>query len=108
MFKFDGNFAEFFKNDVERRKHSTKWLVTNSHFDWNVVKNLDNESFLAIIKIEIIKSIDRIKGMKRKPKNFDHSAFKDKVENILQDYKLKYNSLLTNSSTRQILNWPYN
>jgi hypothetical protein len=89
LFKFDGNFAEFFKNDVESWKHSTKWLVTNSHFDWNVVKSLDNESCLALIKIEIIKSIDRIKEMKRKPKNFDYSAFKDKVENILQDYKRK-------------------
>jgi hypothetical protein len=87
LFKFDGKFAEFSSGDIESWRYSTKWLVTNSQFDWNIVKDLENESFLAIIKTELVKSIDRIAEMKRKPKNFDHIAFRNKVEDILKDYK---------------------
>ena len=29
LFKFNGGFAQFFKNEIESWKHSVKWLVTN-------------------------------------------------------------------------------
>ena len=41
LFKFDGGFAQFFRNEIESWKHSVKWFVTNSNFDWNVVHKLN-------------------------------------------------------------------
>jgi hypothetical protein len=88
LFRFEGNFAQFFSNDIQSWKHSKKWLVTNSHFDWDKIKDLDNKEFFEVIKIELIKSLERIKEMKRKPLNFNQKEFRDRLENILNDYKI--------------------
>ena len=87
LYKFDGGFAQFFNNDIESWKYSTKRLVTNSHFDWNVVKDISKDELFELIKIEMLKSISRINEMKRKPKNFDYLAFQNSMEIILNDYK---------------------
>lgn len=41
LYKFDGGFAQFFSNDITSWKHSVKWLVSNSHFDWNIFYTLN-------------------------------------------------------------------
>jgi hypothetical protein len=88
VYKFNGRFAQFFSDNIESWKHSKKWLVTNSHFDWDKIKDLDNYDFIELLKSELIKSIERINEMKRKPKNFNQKDFRDTIENILNDYKI--------------------
>ena len=87
LYRFKGGFAQFFSNDIESWKHSSKWLVTNSHFDWDFAKDLDDYNFYEMIKNEMIISIGRINDMKQKPKNFNYLAFQDEIEKILEDYK---------------------
>lgn len=87
LYKFDGGFAQFFSNNVESWKHSVKWFVTNSHFDWNIMKDMSDSEIFEQIKVEMISSIERIENMKRKPKNFDYLSFRDKLSEILDKYK---------------------
>ena len=87
LFKFNGGFAQFFSNDIESWKHSRKWLVANSHFDWNVIKDMNDSEIFEQIKVEMVSSIERIGKMKRKPKNFDYLSFREKVTEILEEYK---------------------
>jgi len=86
LFKFDGGFAQFFRNEIESWKHSTKWFVTNSNFDWNVIKDLDEGKTLELVKKEILLSIGRIDKMKRKPKNFNYKKFIQDLDLILVEY----------------------
>ncbi len=86
LFKFDGGFAQFFKNDIESWKHSVNWFVTNSNFDWNIIKDLTEFQTLELIKKEMLLSVDRINSMKRKPKDFDCEKFSQDLESILNNY----------------------
>jgi len=86
LFKFDGGFAQFFRNEIESWKHSVKWFVTNSNFDWNEVHKLSQLDMLELIKLEILKSVSRIDHMKRKPKDFDYKSLKEDLDVILSEY----------------------
>jgi hypothetical protein len=86
LYRFNGRFADFYSNDVESWKYSRKWLVTNSRFDWDMVKELNNEGFFKLIHFEMIQSISRVNNMKRKPKDFDYISFRETVDNILNEY----------------------
>lgn len=86
LFKFDGGFAQFFRNDIESWKHSVKWFVTNSNFDWNIIKDLTELQMLELIKKEMLISIGRINNMKRKPKDFDYKKLIQDLELILNDF----------------------
>ena len=48
LYKFNGGFAQFFSNDITSWKHSAKWLVSNSHFDWNIFNNLSKRTPLLL------------------------------------------------------------
>lgn len=87
LYRFNGRFAEFYSSDVESWKYSTKWLVTNSRFDWDIVKELSNERFFELIHSAMIQSISRINNMKRKPKDFDYINFKETIDKMLTEYK---------------------
>ncbi len=86
LFKFDGGFAQFFRNEIESWKHSVKWFVTNSNFDWNLIKSLNETKTLELIKKEMIQSISRIDKMKRKPKDFDYTKLIKDLDLILNEY----------------------
>ena len=86
LFKFDGDFAQFFKNEIESWKHSVKWLVTNSNFDWNIIKDLSEIETLNLMKTELFNSINRIEKMKRKPKDFDFISFRNDIDSIFNEY----------------------
>ena len=86
LFKFDGGFAQFFKKEIESWKHSSKWFVTNSNLDWNIVQKLNGLQTLELIKLEMLSSIERIGNMKRKPKDFDYRSLIQDLEKILSDY----------------------
>ena len=87
LYKFDGGFAKFFSDDIESWKTKSKWFVTNSHFDWNIFIELNEDEILEIIKTEFLKSVDRIENMKRKPKSFDFKLFRKELEEVLNNYK---------------------
>lgn len=87
LYKFDGGFAQFHKDDVESWKTKTKWFVSNAHFDWNQFINLNAEQIINIIKQEFTKSIGRIENMKRKPKDFDFKLFQKDFEEAMSEYK---------------------
>lgn len=86
LFKFDGDFAQFFRNDIESWKYSVKWFVTNSNFDWNVIQRLSELETIELIKKEILASIGRIEKMKRKPKDFDYKSLIKDLDKILTEY----------------------
>jgi len=86
LFKFDGGFAQFFRNDIESWKHSVKWFVTNSNFDWNVIQRLNELETIELIKKEILVSIERIEKMKRKPKDFDYNSLIKDLDKILTEF----------------------
>jgi len=86
LFKFDGGFAQFFRNEIESWKHSVKWFVTNSNLDWNEVHKMNELQTLKLIKNEILSSIKRIEKMKRKPKDFDYKNLILDLEKILTEY----------------------
>lgn len=86
LYKFDGGFAQFFSNDITSWKHSSKWLVSNSHFDWNIFHNLTKTDTLVAMKAELLSSVLRIGEMKRKPKSFDHKALCTDLEVIMDEY----------------------
>jgi len=87
LYKFDGGFAQFFKDDIESWKTKTKWFVTNAHFDWNHFVNLNSEEIINIMTEEFSKSIGRIENMKRKPKHFDFKLFQKDFEEVMKEYK---------------------
>jgi hypothetical protein len=86
LFKFNGGFAQFFSDDIESWKFKSKWLVINSHFDWNEMIKLNPNEVFENIKIEFLNSADRIENMKRKPKKFDNKALRKDLEEILNQY----------------------
>lgn len=86
LFKFDGGFAQFFRNDIESWKHSVKWFVTNSNFDWNAIQRLNELETIELIKKELLASIKRIEKMKRKPKDFDYKSLINDLDKILTEY----------------------
>lgn len=86
LFKFNGGFAQFFRNDIQSWKHSVKWFVTNSNFDWDIVKDLTELETLELIKKEMLSSIGRISNMKRKPKDFDFQKLIADLDLILTDF----------------------
>ena len=88
LFRFDGGFAPFFSNDVEKLLHSVKWLVINVRFDWNYFYKLNRTERIEYFKRELICSIDRFGLMKRKPKSFDYLTFKKDIEFFLNNYTL--------------------
>lgn len=92
LYKFDGGFAQFFDNDIEKWLTKNKWFVTNAHFDWDHFINLNREEILRLIKDEFIKSIGRIENMKRKPKHFNYRLFQKDFEEIMDDYIVKKSS----------------
>lgn len=89
LYKFDGSFAKFYNNDIERWLTKNKWFVTNAHFDWDYFINLNPEEILKLIKDEFAKSIGRIENMKRKPKHFDYKSFQKDFEEVMDDYIIK-------------------
>jgi len=92
LYKFNGGFAQFFNNDIEKWLTKNKWFVTNAHFDWNHFITLNPEEILNLIKVEFVKSIGRIENMKRKPKHFDYKSFQKDFEEVMNDYIIKNNS----------------
>ncbi|MFN0290052.1 hypothetical protein [Pedobacter helvus] len=86
LYKFDGGFAQFFSNDITSWKHSLNWLVSNSHFDWDIFYNLGKLEALQAMKTELLNSVLRIGEMKRKPKSFDYKAFYVDLDNIIDEY----------------------
>ena len=86
LYKFNGGFAQFFSDDITSWKHSTKWLVSNSHFDWNTFNYLTKYDALFSIKTELLKSVLRVGEMKRKPKSFDYNAFHADLNSIMNEY----------------------
>ncbi len=87
LFKFNGSFAQFFKDKyVEIWRHSVKSFITNSSFDWELVKDFNEIQTLKLIQKEIVSSINRIDNMKRKPKDFDYKRFALDINLILSEY----------------------
>ena len=91
LYKFDGKFAQLFSNDIESWKTKSKWFVTNAHFDWNIIINLNTQETLDLVIKEFGNSIGRIGHMKRKPKSFDFQSFQKDFEQITQGYKWEEN-----------------
>ncbi len=89
LYKFNGGFAQFFNDDIESWKFKNKWLVTNSHFDWNEMIKLNRKEVFEAMKVEFLNSVDRIENMARKPKNFDNKTFKKDLEIVLNAYEVK-------------------
>ena len=87
LYKFDGGFAQFFIDDIESWKPKSKWFVTNSHFDWNILIKINGNEIFEVIKTQFLKSVDRIEIMKLKPKNFDHKLFRRELEEVLNNYQ---------------------
>lgn len=87
LYKFDGGFAKFFSNDIESWKTKSKWFVTNSHFDWNIIIKMNEKEIYETIKTEFLKSVDRIENMKRKPKDFDYKLFRKELEEVFDNIK---------------------
>lgn len=86
LYKFDGRFSQFFSDNIESWKYSRKWLVTNSHFDWNKLQGLTRDELIQELRTELIAAIERIQVMKRKPKDFNNVAFKEVIEKIVSDF----------------------
>lgn len=86
MFKFDGGFAQFFRNDIESWKFSVKWLVVNSNFDWITFNELEEKKALVLLKYEFLNSIERIDRMKKKPKDFNYKNFQQDIDVFMTDY----------------------
>jgi len=89
LYKFNGGFAQFFNDDIEKWLTKNKWFVTNADFDWDHFINLSREEILRLIKDEFVKSIGRIENMKRKPKHFNYRLFQKDFEEIMDDYIMK-------------------
>jgi hypothetical protein len=101
LFRFNGGFAQFLKNNIESWKYSVKWLVTNSHFDWNIVKDLEEQETIKLIRDEMLSSVGRIGNMKKKPKDFDYFKFQEDLDFILTEYLESYsNSKAGNEPSR--------
>lgn len=86
LFKFNGGFAQFFSNDITSWKHSVNWLVSNSHFDWDIFHKLSRLEALQAMKTELLSSVLRIGEMKRKPKSFNYKALHFDLDHILDEY----------------------
>ena len=86
LFKFDGGFAQFFRNEIERCKFSVKWLVVNSNFDWITFNELEEKKALVLLKYEFLNSIERIDRMKKKPKDFNYKNFQQDIDVFMTDY----------------------
>jgi hypothetical protein len=86
LYKFDGGFAQFFSNDITSWKHSSKWLVSNSHFDWNIFNNLPKNDAIIAMKKELLNSVKRIENMKKKPKSFDYNSLYADLDVIMDEY----------------------
>lgn len=86
LYKFNGGFAQFFNKNITSWKHTSKWLVSNSHFDWDTFHTLSKHISLISMKNELLKSVLRIGEMKRKPKSFDYYAFHDDLNSIIDEY----------------------
>ncbi len=89
LFKFDGAYAQHFSDDIDSWKYSRNWLVTNAHFDWNEIKELNNEELIQEFFKGLLAAIGRIETMKKKPKDFNNQAFKAAIENIGINYNRK-------------------
>jgi hypothetical protein len=86
LFKFDGGFAQFFRNDIESWKFSVKWLVVNSNFDWITFNELEEKKALVLLKYDFLNSIERIDRMKKKPKDFNYKNFQQDIDVFMTDY----------------------
>jgi hypothetical protein len=86
LFKFDGGFAQFFRNDIESWKYSVKWLVVNSNFDWITFNELEEKKALVLLKYEFLNSIERIDRMKKKPKDFNYKNLQQDIDVFMTDY----------------------
>ena len=89
--KFDGKFAEFFSGDIQSWKTKSKFLVINTHNDWNRIAFQSEKKIFKYISKSFIESIDRFYTMKRKPKDFDCRAFKNDISNYLNEFSKKHN-----------------
>jgi hypothetical protein len=95
LYKFNGGFAQFLSNNVEIYKPKSNCYITNSHFDWNNVINLNPTETLSLIVEEFYKSIGRIENKKQKPKDFNYKNFQQDFIVIANEYKLNKTSANT-------------
>ena len=86
MFNFKGGFAQFFRNDIESWKHSVKWFVVNSNFDWVIFNQMEEKKALILLKDELLNSVNRIDNMKKKPKDFNHNLLREDLSIFLKEY----------------------
>jgi hypothetical protein len=88
--KFDGQFAKFFSGDIQSWKTKNRFLVINTHNDWNKLAFQNEEKIFKNITEVFLQSIDRFYTMKRKPKDFDCNTFKKDVSIYLKEFSNKY------------------
>lgn len=86
LFNFNGGFAQFFRNDIESWKHSVKWFVVNSNFDWVIFNQMEEKKALILLKDELLNSVNRIDNMKKKPKDFNHNLLREDLNIFLMEY----------------------
>jgi hypothetical protein len=86
LFKFNGGFAQFFRNDIESWKHSVKWFVVNSNFDWVIFNQMEEKKALILLKDELLNSVNRIDNMKKKPKDFNHNLLREDLNIFMMEY----------------------
>lgn len=94
LFEFGGQFSDWFSKtkDILKYSHKNKYLVSVGQIDWKKYKKLNEYEQFLTVKKSILESINNLKNLKKKPKDFNFIDFKNKVEDILLVYdKEKYN-----------------
>ena len=67
----------------------SKTFISVGQLDWKEVKDLSASEQLSRLGDALLSSIERIATVKRKPKDFDHSALAEAVRGVLRSCKLR-------------------
>lgn len=65
----------------------SKTFISVGQLDWKEVKDLSASEQLSRLGDALLSSIERIATVKRKPKDFDHSALAEAVRGVLRSCK---------------------
>ncbi len=89
LYDFNGGFATFLKKTENYKRYGTKYknYLVVKHFDYSVIKNLDQQQQYQLLKAKILEGINDYDDLKRKPKDFNKEVFYNIIENILTNYE---------------------
>lgn len=94
IFDFKGDFGQFHSQTAGLKRYGTKYknLLVVKQFDYRVVKDLNEEQQLNLLKKEILEAINDTDKLTRKPKDFDVRKFHNSMNTALTKYTEKKNS----------------